>query len=57
MCEVAEGTPVRPIKLRKGDFLIDLKDDLNAMLEALQRRGAPVLKPADPVAETKQQPA
>jgi hypothetical protein len=58
MQEVAAGQPVRPIKLRDGDFLLEMRDDFNGMLDALQRQGVPVLKPADPVQETKhQQPA
>jgi len=55
MQEVAQGEPVRPIKLREGDYLLDLRDDFNEMLEALQRRGIPVLKPSDPAAEEKSQ--
>ena len=46
--EMADGEPVRPIKLRDGDYLIEMRDDFNKMLEELQRRGVPVLKPADP---------
>ena len=45
---LAAGEPVRPIRLRDGDFLSDMRDDFNQMLETLQRQGAPVLKPADP---------
>jgi hypothetical protein len=48
MQSVAQGEPVRPVKLREGDYLTDLRDDFNQMLEALQRRGVPVLKPAVP---------
>jgi hypothetical protein len=52
------GEPVRPIRLREGDFLNEMKDDLNQMMETLQRKGLPVLKPADPVNEHAQrQPA
>lgn len=43
--DMAQGLPVRPIKLRNGDFLDDLRDDFNRMLDALQKRGLPVLKP------------
>jgi hypothetical protein len=46
--DVAQGQPVRPIKLREGDYLTDFRDDINLMLEALQRRGSAVLKPKDP---------
>src|SRR5438128_1085377 len=35
---VTEGEPVRLIKLRKDDFLTELRDEFNEMLEALQRR-------------------
>jgi methyl-accepting chemotaxis protein len=53
--DVAQGEPVRLIKLRKDDHLTDLRDDVNEMLEALQRRGIPVLKPNDPVKDEKTQ--
>ena len=46
--DIARGEPVRPLKLRPADYLTDLRDDLNQMLESLQRRGVPVLKPIDP---------
>lgn len=46
--DMADGEPVRPIKLREGDYLLELRDDFNQMLEELQKRGVPVLKPADP---------
>jgi methyl-accepting chemotaxis protein len=46
--EMAAGKSVRPVRFRDGDSLGELRDDFNAMLEALQRRGFPVLKPADP---------
>jgi nitrogen fixation/metabolism regulation signal transduction histidine kinase len=49
MQTIAEGETVRPIRLREGDYLTDLRDDFNHMLESLQRRGVPVLKPAVPV--------
>lgn len=55
MQEVARGELVRPIKLREGDYLLDLRDDFNEMLEALQRRGVATLKPSDPAAEDKGQ--
>lgn len=51
MQSIAKGEPVRPIKLRNGDYLEDLRDDFNKMLEELQKRGVPVLKPADPAEE------
>ena len=46
--DMAKGEAVRPIKLREGDYLIEMRDDFNKMLEELQKRGVPVLKPADP---------
>lgn len=49
--DMAEGEPVRPVKLREGDYLTDLRDEFNRMLEELQKRGVPVLKPADPASE------
>ena len=45
---MSEGEPVRPIKLRDGDYLTEMRDDFNQMLEELQKRGVPVLKPTDP---------
>jgi sensor histidine kinase YesM len=48
MQDLAAGQPVRPIKLREGDSLTEMRDDFNKMLEELQKRGTPVLKPADP---------
>jgi methyl-accepting chemotaxis protein len=53
--DIARGETVRPIRLREGDYLGDFRDDFNAMLEALQRRGASVLKPANPDANEKAQ--
>ena len=46
--DMAAGNPVQPIKLRNGDYLTEMRDEFNAMLEALQRLGVPVLKPTDP---------
>jgi hypothetical protein len=45
---LASGEPVRPIKLRQGDYLVDMQDDINKLLESLQQRGIPALKPATP---------
>lgn len=47
MQAIAAGEAVRPIKLRKGDYLTEMRDDFNRMLEELQKRGVPVIKPAD----------
>jgi hypothetical protein len=45
--QMAAGEPVSLIRFREGDYLDELRDDFNAMLDALQRRGVPVLKPLD----------
>ena len=49
--DIGRGELTRPIKLRPGDYLTDLRDEVNQMLDALQRRGVPVLKPVDPANE------
>ena len=46
--DLADGQPVRHLRFREGDYLGELRDDFNAMLDSLQRRGVVVLKPADP---------
>ncbi len=51
MRAIAGGEAVRPIKLRDGDYLTDLRDDFNKMLQELQRRGIEVIKPGDPAEE------
>jgi len=48
MQALAAGEAVRPIRLRQDDFLTELRDDFNRMLETLQGQGAQVLKPAQP---------
>jgi hypothetical protein len=48
MEDITKGEPVRPMKLRDDDYLNDLRDDFNRMLEALQKQGVPVLMPHDP---------
>ena len=40
MREIAAGESVRLVRLREGDELDDMQRDFNAMLEALERRGA-----------------
>ena len=40
MQSVTAHEPVRPIRLRKDDFLMEMQDDFNAMLDALEQRGA-----------------
>ena len=48
---IARGEAVRPIKLRDGDYLTEMRDDFNKMLEELQKHGVPVIKPTDPAQE------
>jgi hypothetical protein len=52
--DLADGQAIPPVKFREGDYLSELRDDFNAMLEAFQRRGVPVLKPAEPAKEDAQ---
>ena len=51
MQAISDGETVRPLKLREGDYLTELRDDFNKMLEELQKRGIPVIKPADPASQ------
>jgi hypothetical protein len=59
MQSISKGETVRPIKLREGDYLTDLRDDFNQMLDSLQRRGVPILQPTVPAKEetTQNRPA
>lgn len=57
---VLDGQEVRLIKLREGDYLTELKDDMNEMLVLLHERGVieiknlpPVNKPKQPAVEPK----
>jgi hypothetical protein len=43
MQAVTAREPVRLIKLREGDYLLEMRDDLNAMLTYLQQRGVVTL--------------
>lgn len=54
MQAIAGGEAVRPIKLREGDYLEEMRDDFNKMLEELQKHGVPVIKPVDPAGEDSQ---
>jgi hypothetical protein len=47
MQELAKGNPVRLIKLREGDYLEEMRDEFNAMLEEFQRQGVSAIKPAE----------
>ncbi len=49
MRQITAAQPVRRVRLRNGDELDDMLHDFNAMLEALQRRGALTLLDAVPV--------
>jgi hypothetical protein len=53
---IAAGEPVALVQLRKGDLLVDFKDDFNVMLKYLEQQGYVLLKaPGEPVnAETPQ---
>jgi hypothetical protein len=39
MQAIAAGQPVQPIRLREGDYLVELQQDFNVMLAALEQRG------------------
>ena len=41
---VAKGEKVKPIRLREGDFLVEMQNDFNDMLQSLENRGADVLQ-------------
>ena len=43
---VTAGEDIRLVALRQGDHLQEMKDDLNAMLRALEERGAITIKGA-----------
>jgi methyl-accepting chemotaxis protein len=55
MRAITAGDEVELLKLRQGDYLGEMRDEFNAMLEALEQRGAVVLKTPAPTAG--QQPA
>jgi hypothetical protein len=47
---IANDEPVEMVRLRKGDFLMDFRDDFNEMLKLLEQKGYVVIKnnaPAD----------
>lgn len=48
MRDAAVGKPVRHVKMREGDYLIELQNDFNALLTALSRRGAVTLEEPNP---------
>lgn len=45
---ITEGQPVELIRLRKGDYLTEMRDELNAMIEMLEQRGVIEIKQAAP---------
>jgi hypothetical protein len=53
MQAMAAGEPVKPIKLREGDYLTDLQDDFNAMLAALEQRGLVRETRAEPIRDSR----
>lgn len=53
---ITAGEEVALVRLRKRDYLVEMQNDFNAMLKALEQRGAVVLKPAA-VAEKQKEPA
>jgi len=46
MRAIADGDSVSLVRLRKGDFLLGMEEDFNAMLKALEQRGLVVVTPA-----------
>lgn len=53
--EIAEGQEVEVVRLRKGDLLPEIAESVNAMLEALEKRGAIKLK-ATPASSSNSRP-
>jgi hypothetical protein len=49
---ITAGEPVAPVRLRQGDFLLEFRDDLNRMIEALAERGLVVIEDPQGVRET-----
>jgi methyl-accepting chemotaxis protein len=45
---IVAGDHPQPLTLRTGDYLQDLKDDINRMLNILEQQGAIVLKKKEP---------
>lgn len=52
--DVADGKPVQLVRLRQGDMLTEMRDEFNEMLESLQKRGVPVLRPVSSPEERQQ---
>jgi hypothetical protein len=53
---ITDGKEVELVRLRKDDFLHELKEEFNEMLKVLQQRGAVELKPANPAQQQQEQP-
>jgi hypothetical protein len=51
---IAAGEEVSLIRLRKRDYLVEMQNDFNEMLQVLEQRGAIVLKPATTREEEKE---
>jgi len=48
---ISRGEPVDLVRLRKGDFLTEMRDEFNEMLKALEERGLVVVKSEDEKSE------
>jgi hypothetical protein len=48
MQTIAGNEPVPLIRLRRGDFLLDMQDEFNAMIQSLQERGVIEVIPPPP---------
>ena len=48
---ITAGEVIDPVRLRQGDYLLDMKDDFNEMLRVLAERGALTLNEGEPKSE------
>jgi nitrogen fixation/metabolism regulation signal transduction histidine kinase len=48
---IIAGEEVDLVRLRNGDFLLELRDEFNEMLRILEQRGAVTLKPTETAAK------
>ncbi len=51
---ITAGDEVALVRLRKGDLLVEMQDEFNEMLKALEQRGAVTLKQDGATAQPKQ---
>jgi methyl-accepting chemotaxis protein len=51
---IAAAEELELVNLRQGDFLLEMRDDFNEMIRALEQRGAVTLKTADAGRDAKQ---